>query len=186
MNARPFVALAFLAAAFAAAPAVAQQPEAVATPIILVVDIQAIQQESAAAKAMQKQLDAQREAYQKEIASQEERLRNADQELNKQRPLLSADAFAQKRRDFEQQVVEVQRNVQVRRRAYDQAAQEAMNQIRTAAFEIITNVAGERRANLVLPRQQVLLVEKGLDVTDIVMERLNKKLPTVKVTVPKS
>lgn len=186
MHLRFLLALALLAAP-AAAPAAAQQaPAPAAAPLILVVDIQAILQESGAAKGIQKQLDAQRETYQKEIASQEERLRAAEQELTKQRAVLSADAFAQKRREFEKQVGDVQRAVQTRRRALDQASQEAMNQVRSTAFEIVTGIASERKATLVLPRHQVLLVEKGLDVTDAVMERLNKRLPAVKVTVPKS
>ncbi len=175
-------ATAVVAQPWTAVPAAAQQ----VAPVIMVVDIQMVLQESTAAKAIQRQIDGQRETYQKETAAQEERLRTAEQELNKQRTVLSADAFAQKRREFEKQVGDVQRNVQTRRRALDQASQEAMNQVRSAAFEIVTSLASERKATVVLPRHQVLLVEKSLDVTETVMERLNKKLPTVQVTVPKS
>ncbi len=186
MKPRALLALALLAAPLATALPAASQQAPASVPVIMVVDIQLILQESAAAKTIQKQLDAQRETYQKEIATQEERLRAAEQELTKQRAVLSAEAFAQKRREFEKQVGDVQRAVQTRRRALDQGSQEAMNQVRSSAFEIVTAIASERKATVVLPRHQVLLVEKGLDVTDTVMERLNKKLPTVTVSVPKS
>src|SRR5688500_16951311 len=70
-------------------------------PVIAVVDVQYILQESVASKNIQKQLDAQRQTYQNEISKQEEKLRAAEQELNQQRSNLSADAFSQKRREFE-------------------------------------------------------------------------------------
>jgi len=154
-------------------------------PVIAVVDVQSILQEAAASKAIQKQLDTQRQTYQNDISKQEEKLRAAEQELNNQRSILSADAFAQKRREFEQQVADVQRTVQARKRALDQAFNESMSKVRDTLLQVVADVAGEQKATLVLAKQQVVIVEKSLDLTASVLERLNKKLPTVPVTLPK-
>lgn len=183
MGIRPLAAALALAGALAATSPQAGA-QTVPPPVVIVVDIQQIQQESLAYKAIQKQLDAQRDVYQKEIAAQEEKLRGADQELARQRTILSPEAFAQKRREFDQQVAEIQRNVQVRKRTLDQAYAEAMGQVRKTLLQIVADVAGERKANIVLARQQVLVVEESLDMTRIVMERLNKALPTVQVALP--
>ncbi|EWY42146.1 membrane protein [Skermanella stibiiresistens SB22] len=154
--------------------------------MVAVVDVQLIMQESVAAKSIHKQLDAQRQTYQKEIAKQEDKLRGAEQELGRQRADLPPDAFEQKRREFEQQVAEVQRSVQTRKRVLDQAFNESMKKLHDGMLQVVAEVAGEQKASLVLAKQQVVLAEKSLDLTNPVLERLNKKMPTVAVTVPKS
>jgi outer membrane protein len=154
--------------------------------VVAVVDVQFILQEAAASKSIQKQLEAQRETYQNEISKQEDRLRAVEQELNRQRSVLSPDEFAQKRREFEQQVADVQRTVQARKRVLDQAFNESMTKVRDTVLQIVTEVAGEQKATLVLAKQQAVLAEKSLDLTSAVLERVNRKLPTVPVTVPKS
>lgn len=154
--------------------------------VVAVVDVQFILQEAAASRSIQKQLEAQRETYQNEISKQEDRLRAVEQELNRQRSVLSSDEFAQKRREFEQQVADVQRTVQARKRVLDQAFNESMTKVRDTVLQIVTEVAGEQKATLVLAKQQVVLAEKSLDLTSAVLERVNRKLPTVPVTVPKS
>jgi Skp family chaperone for outer membrane proteins len=154
--------------------------------VVAVVDVQYILQESVASKSIQKQLDAQRQTYQNEISKQEEKLRAAEQELNRERGNLSADAFGQKRREFEHQVADVQRTVQARKRVLDQAFNESMTKVRDTVLQIVTEVAGEQKATLVLAKQQVVLAEKSLDLTFAVLDRVNTKLPTVTVTVPKS
>lgn len=154
-------------------------------PTIAVVDVQKILQESTAAQGVQKAIEAQRETYQKEISALEEKLRTAEAELRKQQTVLSADAFAGKRRDFEKQVSDVQRTVQTRKRALDTAMTDSMNQVQKTMVDLITEVAKEQGANVVLARHQVVLVETNLDVTDVVLDRLNKKLPKVAVTIPK-
>jgi outer membrane protein len=154
--------------------------------VVAVVDVQFILQEAVASKSIQKQLEAQRETYQNEISKQEDRLRAVEQELNRQRSVLSPDDFGQKRREFEQQVADVQRTVQARKRVLDQAFNESMTKVRDTVLQIVTEVAGEQKATLVLAKQQVVLAEKSLDLTSAVLERVNRKLPTVPVTVPKS
>jgi len=154
-------------------------------PIIVVVDVQKILQDSTASKGIQTAVESQRDTYQKEISALEDKLRNGEAELRKQQTVLSPDAFANKRRDFEKQVADVQRTVQNRKRALDTALNEAMGQVQKNMVEIIADVARAQSANLVLARHQVVLVDTQLDVTDVVLERLNKKLPTVAVSIPK-
>jgi len=182
------------AAALAAAlaftvPARAQQAPAASpslpAPVIGVLDVQKILQESSAAKGIQSAVEAQRDTYQKEISSLEEKLRTAEAELRKQQTVLAADAFAAKRRDFEKQVAEVQRTVQARKRALDTALNEAMGQVQKNMYQIMMDVAGDRGINVVLPRQSVLIFEPKLDLTETVLAKLNEKLPKVAVSIPK-
>ncbi len=154
-------------------------------PVIAVVDVQKIMQESNASKGVSKSFESLRETYQKEISSLEDKLRKSEEELRKQQTVLAPDALATKRRDFEKQVADVQKTVQTRKRALENALNEAMAVVHKSMVEVVAEVARERGANLVLARQQFVLVDTQLDVTETVMERVNKKLPQVALNVPK-
>jgi Skp family chaperone for outer membrane proteins len=153
-------------------------------PRIIVVDIQWVQQESLAARGIQQALERQRETFQREIAGQEDRLRSAEQELARQRAQLPNDAFAQRRREFEQQVLDGQRQVQERSRVLEQALSDAMRVVQTNVMQIVAEVALERGANIVLAKHQVLIFDRTLDVTQTVLDRLNRRLPDVPVNMP--
>lgn len=174
-------------AAPAAQPKPAAQPgEPLKAPVVAVVDIQRIMQESSASKGIQKAIESQRDSYQKEIQTLEDKLQSAENELRKQQTVLAPDAFAAKRRDFEKQVSDVQRTVQTRKRTLDTAFNDAMGHVQKAIYDIVQEVADERGANVVIPRNLVVLFASSLDVTEPVLERLNKQLPTVAVTIPKN
>ena len=154
-------------------------------PVIAVVDVQKVMQESNASKGVSKSFESLRDTYQKEISALEDKLRKSEEELRKQQTVLAPDALATKRRDFEKQVADVQKTVQTRKRALENALNEAMAVVHKSMVEVVAEVARERGANLVLARQQFVLVDTQLDVTDTVMERVNKKLPQVALNVPK-
>jgi len=175
------------AAPAAAAPAqpAGNKGEALKAPVVAVVDVQRIMQESSASKGIQKAIESQRDSYQKEIQTLEDKLQNAENELRKQQTVLAPDAFAAKRRDFEKQVADVQRTVQERKRTLDTAFNDAMTHVQKTMLDIVQDIADERGANVVIPRNLLVLFASNLDVTESVLERLNKQLPQVAVTIPK-
>lgn len=154
-------------------------------PVIAVIDVQKIMQDSNASKGISKSFETLRETYQKEIATLEDKLRKGEDELRKQQTVLSPEALANKRRDFEKQVGEVQKTVQSRKRVLETSLNEAMAVVHKTMVEVVADISRERGANLVLARQQFVLVDTQLDVTDTVLERVNKKLPQVALNVPK-
>jgi Skp family chaperone for outer membrane proteins len=165
--------------ACAALPASAQ-----GLPGVAVVDIQRVMRESAAAKSIQGQIEKLRASYQKEITKQENDLRNAEQELNRQRTLVSPDAFNERRRQFEQKVGHLQRDVQNRKRELDKSFSTAMRTVETSLREVIEQLVTERRLSLVLIKSQTIYNAPEFEMTDEVMKRLNAKLPSVKVPPP--
>ncbi|MFO1068271.1 MAG: OmpH family outer membrane protein [Geminicoccaceae bacterium] len=168
-----------LAAAVPAVPALAQQ--AVPAAVVVIVDYARILRDAKAAQAIRDQIDARRKVYQDQIAKEEKRLYDADKELAKQRSVMAADKFAEKRKAFEQDVVGVQRIAQQRRRELDQVATAALGEVRNALVELVGTLADERGFNIVLPSSAVLLFSPEIDMTDEVLKRLDEKLPTVKV-----
>lgn len=158
--------------------ALAQQlPPAVAA----VIDYQRILQDARAARSMREQIEARREAYQAEIDREEARLRDAEQDFTKQRSVLTPEAQAERRRQFEQEVVEVQRMVQERRRALDRASALALNEVKEALIAIVTGIAEEKGFNIVLSSSEVLFFARTIDLTEDVLADLDARLPDVQL-----
>lgn len=170
----------------AATAVLAVGPSAIAQEIpparVAVLDYQRLLRDSSSAVDIKAQIARQRQIYQSEITKQEQELRDADQELARQRTILAPEAFAQKRREFEERVAGIQRSVQARKRDLDQAYDFGIKQVQQALVGIITELAEERGFNLILSRQQIVYADKALNISDEVLVRLNDRLP--KVTVP--
>jgi len=150
--------------------------------VAAVIDYQRIMRDAAAAQSIREQIEARRRAYQEEISKEEQRLHEADKAFAEQRSVLSPEAYAEKRRDFEQEVAEVQRLVQERRRELDRTAAAALNEVKQALIEIVTSIAEERGFNLVLSSSEVLFFSRSIDLTEEVLAKLDDRLPDVRLS----
>ena len=174
-----FLALAAVALIAASSPAIAQsqrsQPAAPAqpaapprgpvepmpAPVVIVIDFQEVLRNSAAAKSIQQQLERTRSSYQEDINKKERDLRAAEQELGQQRAVLAPEAFQQRRRDFETRVADVQRDVSAKKRQLDQALEENISKVREQLITIVDELTKETKANMVISRAAIVIVESG-------------------------
>ncbi len=148
---------------------------------VAVFDVQRILRESVAAIDVRAKVARQRQFYQDEITKEERKLRAIDQELGRQRAVLTPEAFAKRRREFETRVAKVQQQVQSRKRELDQAFDFGLNQVREAMRNVIAEIAKERGVALVLSRERVMYANDALNISDDVLTRLNERLLTVEV-----
>ncbi len=151
---------------------------------IAIIDVQWILREAKAVKSIRDQITKYGSKFEEEIEKDRNEIRKANQELARQRTILAPEAFAEKRRKFEQRVVEVQRLVQQRQRQLDISRNEAMNTVNKAYTTIVSSLANEKNLALIVRKSQTAFSVKTLDVTNDVLARLDKKLPTVKVAEP--
>jgi outer membrane protein len=173
----------------ARAPAPAPAPVPAAAPplpaaqniSVMVVDVQALLQNSKAAKMVRSQMEAKRNEYTKEISRAEETLRAERDALQRQQASLSADALNKKAREFQQKVNDLDRDVQSKRAALEKSNNEALSKIQQTMLKIIADIARQRRANLVLQRTDLVLFDQNFDVTDQVMQKLDEEMPVVTV-----
>jgi Skp family chaperone for outer membrane proteins len=184
----PLVLVSLLLLSGGAGIAQAQQPAAPAaaptgpsTLTIMVVDVQSLLQNSKSAKMVRQQIEEKRNEYAKDISHQEEVLRQERDSLQRQQASLSAEALNQKGREFQQKVNELDRNVQGKRQALERSNAEALEKIQEAMLKIITDIAKDRKANLVFQRSELVLFDQGFDVTDDVLRKLDEQLPTLTV-----
>jgi outer membrane protein len=170
--------------------ALAQQPQqppppAPATPptnmAVMVVDVQSLLQNSKAAKMVRDQIEGKRAEYAKEISRQEEALRAERDALQKQQASLSPEQLNTKGREFQAKVNELDRDVQAKRQALERSNADALQKIQEAMVKIITEIAKDRKANLVFQRSELVLFDQGFDVTDQVLTKLDEQMPTLTV-----
>jgi outer membrane protein len=155
------------------------------TPLVVaVIDVQQIMQESTAARSIQTELERQREAFQAELAEQENALRASDQKLATERSGLSQEEFVQRRQELDQQAAQLRRNVQNRKEQLESLFNSGMGQVRQALLEIVAEIAQSRGITMVLSKSQVVLAANDFDITAEVMQRLNAKLPKVSAAAP--
>lgn len=181
---RAIGALILIAALAPAMPLRAQQPAAPA-PVILIVDMAQILQQAKAAKAVQSVLNERYTAYSKEVAQQEDALQKGGTELERQRTVMASDAYNARAHELQQRYDQLGKSVQAKRQALQQSLNEAMGKVKLAALEVVADIVKERRANLVLEKGAVVYEPEGMDVTADAIQRLDKKLPSVTVNLPK-
>jgi outer membrane protein len=158
------------------------QPAASSALNVLVVDVQSLLQNSKSAKMVRQQIEQKRGEYAKEISQQEEALRRERDSLQRQQASLSAEALNKKGREFQQKVNELDRSVQTKRQTLEKSNAEALESIQSVILKIITEIAKERKANLVFQRSELVLFDNSFDVTDQVLTKLDEQLPTLTVS----
>lgn len=180
----PLVSLALICSALG--PAEGQQtppPTAAPAPLnVLVVDVQSLLQNAKAAKMVRQQIEQKRSEYAKEISQQEETLRRERDTLQRQQASLSAEALNKKGREFQQKVNELDQSVQAKRQTLEKSNAEALESIQKVVLKIITEIAKERKANMVFQRSELVLFDNNFDVTDQVLAKLDEQLPTLTVS----
>ena len=150
---------------------------------VAVVDVQKIMSVSKAAKSIQQQLEKKREEFQKEFSEHERDLRQTEQSLTEARATLSAEDFNEKRQEFENDLLETRKLVQKRRRALEKAAAEALAELRNGIVKIVAEIAEKDDYDLILNRQNIILVEKSIDITDRVLANLDKSVQSIQLKV---
>lgn len=173
------------AGATAAAPAAAVAAVAMPAPVIAIIDVDQILQESLAAKGVRSQADKYQQTFQGEMSKEESSLRATQQDIDQQRKTLSQEAFAEKARAFDASVAEFQRKGLARRKAFDKSFNTAMGQVQQAMLEATQQIASRHGASVVLPRSQVVLFDDKMNLTKEIIVAMDKKLPHVDFPAPK-
>lgn len=149
-----------------------------------IINIQKVLRLTLATRAIKPQLNKIRAQMQKKVQEREKALKAENLSLQEQRAILSPEAFRQRRLDFQAKVAALETDVRSFRKRLDAAGRAAMGQVKKSFSSVAADLAAERKLQLILPRAAAIYVDPAFDITDEVLKRLNKKLPTVKVVLP--
>lgn len=155
--------------------------DSAAVPVIAIVDVQKVLINAKAVKSLTEQIEARRGIYQARLRKSEEALRKEGQELARQRSVLSAEAFANKRAALEQSAGKLQREALDRKRRFESLFNQGMTKVQNALATVAAEVARERGVDLVLSKIGVVIVKPKFEITDEILKRLNSKMSDAKL-----
>jgi outer membrane protein len=150
--------------------------------IILFLDRGTVLRQSAVGKDMYAQVEAMAKKMEAEFAPENKKLQTDVQALQQQAAVLSQEVRNQKIKELEARRQAFQKKVSDRQAAIQNGLAIARGQVEKALGPILEKIMVERSANLLLDRGLVVLGATDLDVTAVVVQRLNTALPKVTVT----
>lgn len=174
------VALNFMPVAAQAADA---PPAAAHVEKIAVVDVQALLNDSKAGKSIQAQIKKQSESFKDEFSKLEKDLEATKKKLIDDKANANTPEFAAKQKDFEARMNDARKVVQQKKMALEKGAADAVLELRKAVVKVVADIADKEKYTLVVTRDNVVLAEKEMDITEKVMVQMDKDLPDVKVKV---
>lgn len=175
-----------VAPVFAQQKPAAQQTSAPGPLKLAIVDVARVTQSTAMTRDIARQIDARRKQLKAEIQSGEEQLRNADQELQRQRVLLSPGAFEEERKKFEGRVREMQTKVQQSNQVLGQLRQLGERDFEGLLAKALVQIANEDGFNLILRKRNVVMLNaESFDITGRVIELIDKAVPSYTIPEPK-
>ncbi|HEV2562204.1 MAG TPA: OmpH family outer membrane protein [Rhizomicrobium sp.] len=155
--------------------------QATPAPKILVIDRAAILRVSKVGQDIVRQVNGYTVAAEKEFKAQSDGLRKEGQALQQQVAILSPDVKAQKIRAFEVKQAAFQQKIEQRQGLIQGGVLKARQQVEAALGPILQGIMSERGANLLLDRNAVVLGTVDVDITRTAVQRLDQKMPSVKV-----
>lgn len=166
-------ALVILAGSALAIPAFAAE--------IAIVDTNLVAEKATAVSKIREQIEKKAEDYQKDSSRKEEYFKKKYEDLEKQKATLSKEAYEKKNNELGQEFNEAQKKVQETRSTLDKAYVEAMRSFDKVFTEVVQEEAKKVGAKAVLQKTQTVYVDPSLDITDQVIESVNKKQPSASV-----
>ena len=162
-------------------PAAKPSDTALPVPKIAMVDYQKILREALAAQSLREQLDKIRRKERDKIAKLEDTLRDSRQKIDRQRTVLSPEAYIKKVQEWENKSGAHVREAEKRKQKLDAAFEKSLKEIQSVLVKVIQTISDEKKINLVFTRSQILFVDPDMNITGIVLARINKKLSSVKL-----
>ena len=175
-----YIILSFLLALFSANISIAEDLDPYKVKIAIV-DIQNVLEQSTAVQLMQQQIAKMGEDIEHMMVSKEKELKNDEEEIAKKRQSLSEKEFEKEVDLFNKKLSDVQLILQEKKTKLERAHVEAMEQVQEVTMSIVKAIAEEKKLNLVLPSSQVFFATDDLNITKIVISRLNQKLKTIPI-----
>ena len=102
-----------------------------------------------------------------------------ERQLIENSAVVTPEALAEESRQFEEEVLALQREVRERQLAMEQGYAEAIATVRQTVITILQTVVEQRGIDVVLSPASYLVANRELDLTDDILVELNRALPSI-------
>lgn len=149
---------------------------------IAIIDINGVLEQSIAIKKIRGIIDEENQKFLASTEEEQQSLRSEELELEAQRDILSEAEFNLRLKKFQDRVAVLQQKLQLQRREFDASLQQANEQLRKLLYQIITDITKENGYTLVIQKQNIVLYDLSIDISDEALSRLNKRTKDMTVT----
>lgn len=171
-------------AACAAFSSVAAGQEKKSNVVVAVVDSQKILQSATVIKGLVKQRDVVVKRFRAEAVREQNRLRRAYAQLDRQCAARSIQWCRRERIKLSDQVNQIRRLNQIRRQQVARSWQASIGKVLGEVSTVVKAISIERGLTLVMLRRNLIHYSPEYDITDEVLKRLNKAMPKLKFEFP--
>ena len=148
-----------------------------------VIDMKVVLSKSSAFSTLQKEIQNLEKNYKEEIQNEENLLKKEQEKLVAQKSVLSAEEFKEKEDTFKQKVNRIQGKVEKIRRELESTMAKGMQIIQQEAVKHMKEIAQKEGYLLVFDANTTVISADRINISNIVVDKLNKSLP--KITVEK-
>jgi Skp family chaperone for outer membrane proteins len=145
------------------------------------IDMRRIMGLSKVGQDIQHQVESLKQQASRDLNSEGAALKNEETQLQQQAAILAPDVKARRIKEFQAKAAAFQQKVQRRGGLIQGGVIKAQRQIEQALGPILQGIMKERGATILLDRSSILLAPNSIDVTQLVIQRLDMKIPTAKV-----
>ena len=150
-------------------------------PKIVVIDRAAVLRVSKVGQDIIRQVNAYTAQAENDLKNQGQALQRDGRAFQQQAAILSNDLKNKKMKELEARRTGLQAEVQKKQGLIQGGFMKARSQVEQALGPILQGIMVERGANLLLDRNAVILGTVDVDITRVAVQRLDQKMPTIKV-----
>ena len=150
---------------------------------IAVVSLDGVLRAAAANTKIKELLDGQREKFQEEFRQVELDLQQTERDLLAKRDVIAKDDHEKMVTAFQKRVANVQKDIQYKRQAIDNAYQKALNDVRKLVVDVIKEIAAERQIDLIVNRDASVVFLPRLNISDEVLKRLDERTKNARIQI---
>ena len=149
-----------------------------------VLDTDGIYIKAKAMKSIHEQLAQFQSELQANVDKEKQSLQKADEELNRKRTLLAPELFAEERKQLQGRVVAFQRKIQAGNQKLNQARAEANTKVSKVLGAVIKDIVKTNGITIVFNKKMTVISDPSMDISKLVLNALDKRLPSVQITNP--
>jgi outer membrane protein len=150
-------------------------------PKIVVIDRSAVMRASKVGQDIVRQINAYTDQAEKDLRGQGAALQRDGAAFQQQAAILSNDLKNRKLKELQARRAGLQAEAQKKQSLIQGGFFKARQQVEQALGPILQGIMAERGANLLLDRNSVVLGTVDVDITGLAVQRLNQKMPSLKV-----
>tara|TARA_Y200000002_G_C22617625_1_gene636730 strand:+ start:299 stop:835 length:537 start_codon:yes stop_codon:yes gene_type:complete len=147
-----------------------------------VIDINKILSDADAAVTAAEQIEKIAIEIESEIKLSDEQIIKEQNLLIESQSIMAPEAFESKRNEYENKVQKYNNERQSKLMRIDELIAVSRNDILNAIKPILEDISNEKGITIILEKASIMLNAEKMDLTDEVLKKLNKSLPTINVS----